>query len=509
MKMIKIFRSAQIKAIDEFTIQNEPITSLNLMERASSELFNRIAPTVDRNDEIVVFAGTGNNGGDGLAIARMLKLASYRVVVYVVKLSQSASGEWKENLKRFNDLGGTGASLIEEPNSIPIIPASAIVIDAIFGSGLTRSPEGLAAAVIRTINSSGARVIAIDVPSGLAGEDNSSSDRESIVRVSRTLAIQFPRLSFMFPENFQFTGEWSVVPIGLHPHAIASTETPFYYTDSTLVASFLKSRRKSDHKGDFGHALLIAGSKGKMGAAILSARAALRSGVGLLTCHIPDSGNDIMQIAVPEAMTEPDQSDLHISEIPDPHRYDGIAIGPGVGTTAKAQKALHKLLTDYGGPLVVDADAINMLGMNCQWLDLLPVNSILTPHPKEFSRIAGASSNGYVRLLNQIDFSQKHKCIVVLKGSHTSVTLPDGRVFFNSTGNPGMATAGSGDVLTGIILGLLAQGYEPEKAAITAVYLHGLAGDIATSQKCEESIIASDITETIFAAYTRLRENVL
>lgn len=506
---MKIFRSVQIKNIDRYTMEHEPVSPFALMERASNELFTHITSLVNRNDSIMVFAGTGNNGGDGLAIARMLLKASYRVTVYIINISQNRSGEWNQNLDLLNGLGGTGAILISEGDRLPEVPDDAVVIDAIFGSGLTRPPEGVSAMAISTINASRAFVISVDVPSGLAGEENPWADAGTIIRAGHTLVIQFPRLSFMFSENSGFTGTWRVVPIGLHPVAMAMTETPYTYIDVRQVASHLKSRGRFDHKGTFGHALLAAGSQGKMGAAILGARAALRSGVGLLTCHLPGHGNYIMQVAVPEAMTVNDRSDHMISAIENPQKYDAVGIGPGMGVLIDTQQVLLKLLKEYAGPLVIDADGINILGMNPDWLGMLPENTILTPHPKEFARIAGESENSFKRLEKQIALSRKYKCVIVLKGAHTSISLPDGRVLFNSTGNPGMATAGSGDVLTGILLGLLAQGYDAESAAVTGVFLHGLAGDIAAAELCQESMIASDITGKIAAAYTKIREHLL
>jgi NAD(P)H-hydrate epimerase len=347
------------------------------------------------------------------------------------------------------------------------------------------------------------------MPSGLPGEDSATINPETIIRADYTLAIEFPRLSFMFAENNRYTGKWILVQIGLHPGAIAGTESPYQYIVAETIASLLRRREKFDHKGKFGHALLAAGSFGKMGAAILAGRAVLRAGAGLLTCHIPSKGYNIMQCTLPEAMVETDQSDILVSEIREPKRFDAIGMGPGMGTKPNAQGAVHKLLSNYKGPLVLDADAINILGLNPDWLNLLTPLTVLTPHPGEFARLAGNTADSYQRLLSQIEFSGKYKCVIVLKGAHTSISLPDGRVFFNSTGNPGMATAGSGDVLTGIILGLLAQGYTPERAALTGVYLHGLSGDIAASERCQESLIASDIIENLYEAYTKTSEQLL
>ncbi|MDX9929101.1 MAG: NAD(P)H-hydrate dehydratase [Bacteroidales bacterium] len=507
--MPKIFRSQQIKNIDGYTIANEPVIPHALMERASRELFVRIASMTDRSNDIMVFAGTGNNGGDGLAVTRMMRDAGYRARAFVINISPNRSPEWETNLQMLRQKDENAVTMIDNAEALPIIPSEAVVIDAIFGSGLTRSPVGLAADAIRRINDSGAMTIAIDTPSGLPGEDSSSSDRSAIIRASVTLAIEFPRLSFMFSENHPFIGKWVVVPIGLHPVAIATTDTPFQIPDKNYVSGLLRRRSKFEHKGDYGHALLVAGSYGRMGAAILAARAALRSGAGLLTCHVPAIGYGIIQTAVPEAMAEVDKSDNFISDIINPAGFDAVGAGPGTGTETAVQKSLHALLTGYKGPMVLDADALNIIAMNPGWEKLLTGNTILTPHPKEFSRLAGETSGGYERLMRQVSFSGEQGCIVVLKGAHTSVSTPDGRVFFNNTGNPGMATAGSGDVLTGIILGLLAQGYSPEDAAVTGVFLHGLAGDEAAATGCMESVIASDIVANIHAAYSKVREDLL
>jgi len=309
----------------------------------------------------------------------------------------------------------------------------------------------------------------------------------------------------MFAENAKYTGEWIVLPIGLSNSAINNTETPYSFVQADALSTSLKIRKRFDHKGIYGHGMLIAGSGGKMGAAVLGARAALRTGIGLLTCHVPGAGNQIIQTCVPEAMSQPDSNNEIISEIPGITLFDAIGIGPGIGTDPVTQKAFQSVLLNRSVPIVIDADGLNILGLNDKWLSVLPEKTVLTPHLKEFERMAGKSDNGYMRLKNQISFSAKYNCIVVLKSAFTSVSSPDGRVSFNSTGNPGMATAGSGDVLTGMILALLAQGYSPENAAVIGVYLHGLAGDIAAEKDSPDSIIASDIIENIGNAFKQLK----
>jgi hydroxyethylthiazole kinase-like uncharacterized protein yjeF len=310
----------------------------------------------------------------------------------------------------------------------------------------------------------------------------------------------------MFAENSNYVGDWVILPIGLSANAVRNISSPYTYLEQSDVAVLLRRRNKYDHKGIYGHGLLVSGSFGKTGAAILGCKAALRSGIGLVTCHTPVSGVQIIQSALPEAMVIPDRNEKHLSEIGKTEPYSAIGIGPGIGTEPESQRALHKLLEECGKPIVIDADGLNILSLNKEWYPLIPERAILTPHPKEFERLAGKSSNSFDRLKSQVKFSGDHKCFVILKGANTSITTPDGKVYFNSTGNPGMATAGSGDVLTGILLSLLSQGYPPENAAVLGVYLHGLAGDISAGELCYESIIASDIINSLSAAFRKLRE---
>lgn len=503
---MKFFRCQQIREIDNQTIRNEPVTSIDLMERAAGQLLKWYVRSFDRSKKVIIFVGPGNNGGDGLAFARLLSENRFHPEVYFVKLPGSTSEDWATNRQRLENETPVRLRILGSIDEFPVIGSDDIVIDAIFGSGLNKPAEGLAAQVIRQLNQFDAVIISVDMPSGLFGEDNSNNNPDNIIRADITLAFQFPRLSFLFQENARYTGEWIVLPIGLDINAIAMTPSPFFLLDNDSVALLVKPRTRFDHKGIFGHGLLIAGSYGKAGAALLGAKAALRSGIGLVTCHLPASCTQVIQTAIPEAMVKAD-SDLKIITEPqniDP--YDAIGIGPGIGTDPMTQKVLHNYLLCRNIPIVIDADAINILGLNDKWLSALPKNSVLTPHIKEFERIAGSSENGYKRLEKQTEFSRIHNCVVVLKGAYTSVTTPDGRVFFNTTGNPGMATAGSGDVLTGMILSLLAQGYSPENASVLGVFLHGMAGDIAALKSSWESLIASDIIADIGNAFNRLKK---
>ncbi|HKK41949.1 MAG TPA: NAD(P)H-hydrate dehydratase [Bacteroidales bacterium] len=506
---MKIFRSEQIREIDEFTIKNEPVSSVNLMERAALQLFTWLSGRFGRSDHFIVFAGPGNNGGDGLALARMLSLNEFDVDVYSLNFTEKRSPDWIANYKRLESETGVSVRNIDSAEEFPMITSGDLVIDAIFGSGLTRNAKGLPGEVIKYINGSdNKKVISVDIPSGLFGEDNGTNDTNCIIRADYTLSFQFPKLSFMFSDNAEFTGEWFVLPIGLHKAAISGTTTDFSFTELTDIVPLLRKRKKFDHKGSYGHGLMISGSFGKMGAAVLGAGGAVRSGAGLITCHIPACGNLIMQSALPEAMVNIDNNENHISGMPDLSSYSAIGTGPGIGRNAETASAIHALLQSADKPLVIDADAINILAENREWLTLLPGRTILTPHVKEFERLTGTAANCYDRLVRQVGFSAKYNCIVVLKGAHTSISSPDGNVRFNSTGNPGMATGGSGDVLTGIILSLLTQGYDPVDAAVAGVFLHGLAGDIAAEKLSPESMIASDIINNIGEAYLRIRERV-
>ena len=504
---MKIFRCDQIKDIDEYTIKHEPVSSIDLMERASGEIFKWIESRFDRSNKFIIFVGPGNNGGDGLALARMLSVNRYIVKVIYVKFTEKTSADWEFNRHRLKTETQVQINSIKSKDDLPMISSEDIIIDAIFGSGLTRPVEGLPAEVIRIINISGARIISIDIPTGLFGEDNNANNHESIVKADFTLSFQFPKLSFMFVDNADYAGNWDVLPIGLNSRIISSTVSPYVFIENNDIAPLLKTRSQFDHKGNFGHGLLVSGSLGKMGAAVMGAEAALRTGIGLITCHIPSSGSVIVQSSLPEAMVIVDKSENQISEVGKTDIFSAVGVGPGLGTEPKSQIALFSLLSECKKPMVIDADALNILSLNKEWLSLLPKGTILTPHPKEFERLAGKTDTGFDRMKRQIEFSKENNCIVVLKGAHTSVTTPEGKVMFNSTGNPGMAKGGSGDVLTGIILSLLAQGYTPENAAVTGVYLHGLAGDIAADELCFESIIASDIINCIGKAFNTIRRN--
>ncbi|HUW93831.1 MAG TPA: NAD(P)H-hydrate dehydratase [Bacteroidales bacterium] len=497
---MKVYSAREIKYLEEATIKLEPVTSMALMERAANAAFLRIKDKLSEESSVAVFAGPGNNGGDGLVIARLLKNEGYQLRVFLIETGVRHSTEQEANLQRLNKSGIIPVTLTDTA-SFPVLSPNETVIDAIFGSGLTRPPSGLAADAIRMINSSGTYVISIDVPSGLFCDDNSTADPSAIIKASLTLTFQFPKLSFMFAGTSAFVDKWEVLDIGLHAPTISSMPSAYQFVEAKDIRPVLRKRKKFDHKGAFGHALIIAGSHGKAGAAILAAAAAMRTGAGLVTVHTPGSAVIPIQSALPEAMVSPDPGAEFITTMPDLARYNAVGVGPGLGTDPDTRNAITDLLKSCNRPLVLDADALNILALEPEALALLPPGSILTPHPGEFKRLAKTDKSDYQLLMIQREFASKHNCIIVLKGSCTSVALPDGKVYFNSTGNPGMATGGTGDVLTGMITSMLAQEYPPEQAAVAAVYLHGAAGDLALRIHSEESLIAGDIIINIGRAF--------
>jgi ADP-dependent NAD(P)H-hydrate dehydratase / NAD(P)H-hydrate epimerase len=503
---MKIFTGQQIREIDRYTVENEPVSSAGLMERAAGKLFEWVTRTYPAGRRIIIFAGPGNNGGDGLVLARLLGSSGYVTGLFYVKVSSRESDDWTINMKRLREDNICPVKIITDPGQIPMLTTDDIVVDAIFGTGLTRPADKLAASVIKSVNEAGCETVSIDIPSGLASEDTGSTDEIVAIKASHTLSFQFPKLCFMFPESFPFTGEWHILPIGLSREAISKTSTPYYYLEAADAAELIRKRGKFDHKGTYGHALLVAGSAEKAGAAVLASKAVLRTGAGLVTCHTPVACRAVIQSAVPEAMVRADIDEKIITSVTNTIGFNAVAAGPGIGTASETCRAIAGLLEECTVPLVLDADALNIIGRDKELLSRLRPGTILTPHPGEFERMAGKTYDSYSRLNLLTELAVKFNIIIVLKGAHTATALPDGRILFNSTGNNGLATAGSGDVLTGIILSLLAQGYKPEDAAAAGVYLHGLAGDIALQGTAAESIIASDITANLGSAFMYLKE---
>lgn len=497
--MIRILTTKQIKELDAFTIEHEPIVSIDLMERASKAFASWFVQQFDIAQNVGIICGTGNNGGDGLAIARMLQEWGYSVKTWIVRGSAPESNDFKLNLGRVN--GKLEITDVVSPIDSRTFSDCEILVDAIFGSGLSRPPEGIYAQVIKAINNAKAIRVAVDIPSGLSADRVSAGE---IIRAHYTVTFQLPKLAFMLPQWHEYTGEWIAVDIGLNKTFIRQAETNHFLVTLNDARKILRLRAKFDHKGVYGHALIVAGSYGKMGAAVLASRAALRSGVGLVTAHAPGCGYTILQTAVPEAMVSVDKDQEHFTDFPSLANFSTIGIGPGLGQSPATVKAFQELLQKFRKPMVIDADGLNILASNEALLTQVPQNSILTPHPKEFERLVGKWSDDFDRLEKQKQLAVRLKSVIILKGANSSIASPLGQVFFNSTGNPGMSTGGTGDVLTGILAGLLAQDYTPLDTAILGVFLHGLSGDLTVLEKGQASLVAGDLVDFLPQAFLKL-----
>lgn len=498
-----VLTASQLRNWDQFTIEHEPITSINLMERAARACFSWLEEQDYLDRIFIVFCGKGNNGGDGLAITRMIAEADGKADVYILEFGNRGTEDFQANLERLHRHSQVGIHYIQDESNFPLVSNKHVIIDALFGSGLTRPLEGLSQKLVAHINESGAEVISIDVPSGLSVDQSSKGN--TAVTATHTLSFQCYKPALLVAENASHIGEVHILDIGLDPTYYANEEVVSEVTDMSLVRRIYHPRNRFSHKGHFGHALLIAGSYGKIGAAILSARACMRSGAGLLTCHIPQCGYEVLQSAFPEAMIRTDYNSSFVTRIDhDLSLYESIGIGPGIGTASETRELLKELFTNYHRPVVLDADALNCIAQEKNLLNMIPANSILTPHPREFERLFGKSDNDFDLLELGSERSKTLRLVIVLKGHHTAIFTPAGKTYFNDTGNAGMATAGSGDVLTGILTGLLAQGYSPENAALFGVFLHGLAGDIAAMAGSQEAMMASDIVENLGPAFQEI-----
>ena len=506
----------QIRECEQYTMEHEPISSLDLMERAGkacAEHIEKIAVTI-KPSIFYIFCGTGNNGGDGLVVARHLLhqsngLCQSITVIVCQNETPHCSTEMKNNLERWQQIVSTVPQAHLEyfdANKSVEIPSDAIIVDAIFGIGLSKPVSGIFAQAIQAINHSDAFTIAIDTPSGLFSDKPTPIDG-NIVMAQCTLSIQYQKTAFLLPDNFPFCGNVDILDIGMFPPPELIFDKECLTLES--LSPMVHKNNPFAHKGTFGHGLLIAGSADMPGAAILAATAALRGGIGKITVHTAGLAAQALPIALPEAILHRDPDYQHVSLIQWEslqHSINAIAIGPGLGTHPQTFNTIKDVLDNVTSPIILDADALNMLAENKTWLAFLPKNSILTPHFKEFEKLAGPSQNGFERLEKAKTFAQKYEIILILKGHHTSISLPDGKQFFNTTGNEGMATAGSGDTLTGLLLALLARGYNPVETAFLGVFIHGLAGDTYASENHPSSLIASDLPKYFGKALSKITQ---
>ncbi len=497
---MKLFNTAQIKTWDAYTIASEPIASIDLMERAATACYNWILQHKHSQKHFHIFCGKGNNGGDGLAIARLLIKNNYPAAIYILETGKEGSPDFEINLKRLTHLTNR-IHFISSQTDFPLLDENNLLIDALFGSGLNNPLTGLAAGLVTHINQANARIISIDLPSGLFADKSSVGN--TIITAFHTLSFQTFKTAFLLAENESFVGQITILDINLHKKYEETEDSLYEMTDAEIIKRIYKPRNKFSHKGTYGHAGLITGSIGLMGASTLAANGCLRSGVGKLTCIIPACGYTIMQVKAPEAMSKicGEECILSGSSL---EKFDAVGIGPGIGLYESHFKLLKEIFQSYNKPAVIDADALNILSQQKELLHFITPGSILTPHALEFERLFGKTINNFDRLELALQKATEHKIFIILKAHHTFIATPDGRGFFNSTGNAGMATGGSGDVLTGIITGLLAQGYTSLDACILGVYLHGLAGDAAAQKFSEEAMIAGDIIECMGDAFRQI-----
>ncbi len=505
---MKIFTAAQIHELDNYTITHEPIKSIDLMERAAKTITRAIMDEWTDRTPMVIFAGPGNNGGDALAVARLLAEENYKVSVYLFNIHNKLSDDCAANKQRLIDSKRVGhfteVTLNFDP---PELTEDMVVIDGLFGSGLNKPLIGGFASLVKYINQCPAKVVSIDIPSGLMCEDNTYNIHSNIIRADLTLTLQQKKLSMMMADCQKYIGRLRVLDIRLSKEYIDKTEANCRILEEQDVRRLLTPRDDFAHKGAMGNALIIAGSYGMAGAAVLATRACLRSGVGKVTVHTPRRNYLVMQTAVPEAVMQMDHEETYFSESVDSTDFDALGIGPGLGLVENTAIALIGQIRRTSCPIVADADALNILANHQAWMQQLPSGIIMTPHPKEFDRMAGSTSNNdYERLIRAQQMAEHIKGYIILKGHHSALCMPDGHIVFNATGNSGMATAGSGDVLTGILTALLARGYDKGTACQLGMYLHGLAGDLAAKEVGKESLVASDIIQFLPKAFLKLED---
>jgi hydroxyethylthiazole kinase-like uncharacterized protein yjeF len=491
---MKILNAEQIREWDRYTIQLEPVSSIDLMERAAAKCVEWLEANQYTGRPFSIFCGKGNNGGDGLAIARMLSVNNH-VKVYILESGSEGTEEFQHNLQRLQH----AVSFIKSEKNFPVLSKNEVVIDAIMGSGLNRPLDGIAAALAEHLNASGCEVISIDVPSGLPTAGTASG---AVVQANEILSFQSIKLSFLLPANAPFVGDVHVLDIGLHKKFESTLQAAYELVDEEMISAIFRPRNRFAHKGNFGHALIIAGSYGKMGAAVLATQACVNAGAGLTTVHVPKRGYDILQVSVPEAMVLSDYNPSIVTKFEDDlSKFSGIGIGPGIGTASETKILVQQVFSQYKKPVVIDADALNILG---SVFDMVPPGSILTPHPKEFERLFGKTETDMDRFKLAQQKAKELQSVIILKGHHSFIATPGGKGFFNNTGNAGLAKGGSGDVLTGVLTSLVAQGYDPVEASILGVYLHGLAADMVAKKIAMESMMASHVIRGLGKAFQQL-----
>lgn len=500
---MKIFDIDQLAEADRITIEKQKISSDELMERAATLVFNDIHSKLNSAQiPIKIFCGIGNNGGDGLVIGRLLLEHGYKVTVFVVNYSNNRSKDFLLNYERIKEVNNDWPTLIKGEDDFPELSEKDFIIDAMFGIGLNRPLEGWVGKLVQHINKSKAFIVAVDMPSGLFG-DKIPSENDAVIKANVTITFQSPKLIFFLPQAAEYIGDMQVIDIGLDRQYLNETIVKTQLIGKPEAQLLYTPRKSFAHKGDFGHSLIIGGSYGKIGSISLTARAALRTGAGLVTVFSPKCGYEILQTVIPEAMVLTDENEEVLNNIDFDLSPDVICFGMGAGTVKKTINAFRELLKKTKNSMVIDADGINMLSKERELLKELPVNSVLTPHPGELERLIGKWKDDFDKLEKVKKFCKKFSVIVVIKGAHTITVFQDD-LYVNNSGNPGMATAGSGDVLSGVITSLISQKYEPLIAAVLGVYLHGRTGDILAEEMSYQGLIAGDIANNMGRAFLDL-----
>ncbi len=511
---MKLLTAKQMRELDRMAIEDRKIPSLDLMERAGIGVANSVKGFVKRDDgEVVIVVGPGNNGGDGLVVARYLLDADYGVTVLMLTSSSNLSPDSRVNWERLAVLT-TKIFTIDDAISLvthrPTMMRASCIVDAVLGTGLNKDVRGLAASAIDAMNSSGAPIIAVDIPSGLSADTGFALGRSVVAEMTTTFA--FPKVGFLLGEGPQYVGKINIVDIGIPEELAERIDSKISLVEPAMFPSLSKDRKSDSHKGTFGHVVVFAGSRGHLGAGYLSSIAALRSGCGLATYCLPKAAFVRFDVAYPEIMCEtiPDggsaafspagvQKSLELVE-----NKSVVAIGPAIGTSKETRAFVNSFIADVELPLVIDADGLNVVDLKIVRSKRTPV--VLTPHPGEMTGLMGVTTSEVQsdRISIASKLSKESRATVVLKGHDTVIAFPDGRVSINRTGNAGMATAGMGDALTGIISAFIAQGIEIDEAVIAGVYLHGLAGDIAAREHTQRALITTDVIKSLEKAFKDL-----
>jgi len=498
---MKIFTADNIRKADLFTIQNEPVSSIQLMERAASSCVEWMCANAVHHSKFAVFCGNGNNGGDGFAVARMLYQKGYDADVFINKQNHRFSDDAAVNFKRLKEI--SGISILDSSETENYNFDQTIIVDALLGTGLSGNLEGVYRKLIENLNKLNSPKLSIDIPSGMFADELTHSNA-ILFKADYTLTFQFWKKAFLHPETGRFAGKVVVLDINLSPEFIKNTESPDFVIDDELILKIFKHREDFAHKGSYGKAVIVGGSYSKIGAAVLSVKAALKTGLGLTFVCAPKCGNLILQTHIPEAMFI-EGGEKYISKIEDQENAV-FGIGPGLGKEKETENALRQFLKAHQLPVILDADALNIISENKNMLKIIPENSVITPHPKEFERLFGKTENSFERLDLAKKKAKEYRIIIVLKDHHTQIINTQGQVFYNITGNSGLAKGGSGDALTGIITSLISQKYSELEAAILGVWLHGKAADLAAEKYSKESMQPSDIIEQIGHVFLELNK---